>query len=363
MFKNSRAIKKILLPLCALVISAFYVDAAAAQNPIKPPTAKPTTAAPPPPPPAAPPARAQAGEQEDESRQIFFDYAESRPKKSAASAKPKKSRRYVRRTPKAAVGVGAGVSKDAKPNDAKVPVRKGEELAQVGVTIWQLRPSGASDDKETRILDQEETDARVELTPVRIEAETLLKVRDKVRLSIESPRTGYLYVIDRELYADGSMSAPYLIFPTQRTRGGDNAVRAGVLIDIPAQDDSPNCFTLKPSRPDQVGEVLTVLVTTEPLDIPPLQRKYMRLDEAQVAEWERMWKTDAERFEMEGGAGQTWTQAEKAASGNESRVLDQEDPAPQTIYRVTTKPGNAVMITVPLRYAASAASSKDSGKQ
>ncbi len=360
MFKKSRTIKKILLPLCALVISAFYVDAAAAQNQIKPPTAKPTTVAPSPPPAAAPPAREQAGEQEDESRQIFFEYAESRPKKSAASAKPKKSRRYVRRTPKAAVAVGVGVSKDAKPNDAKeVPVRKGEELAQVGVTIWQLRPSSASDDKETRILDQEETDARVELTPVRIEAETLLKVRDKVRLSIESPRTGYLYVIDRELYADGSMSAPYLIFPTLRTRGGNNAVSAGMLVDIPAQDDRPNYFTLKPSRPDQVGEVLTVLVTTEPLDIPPLQRKYMRLDEAQVAEWERMWKTDAERFEMEGGAGQTWTLAEKAASGNESRVLDQEDPAPQTIYRVSAKSGSAVMITVPLRYAENAGSPKN----
>lgn len=352
MFKKSRAIKRVLLPLCALFISAFYVDAASAQNQIKPPTAKPTTVAP-------PPTREQAGEQEDESRQIFFDYAESRPKKSTASAKPKKSRRYVRRTPKAAVAVGVGVGKDAKPNDAKAAVRKDEELAQVGVTIWQLRPSSAADDKETRILDQEETDARVELTPVRIEAETLLKVRDKVRLSIESPRTGYLYVIDRELYADGSMSAPYLIFPTLRTRGGNNAVSAGMLVDIPAQDDRPNYFTLKPSRPDQVGEVLTVLVTTEPLDIPPLQRKYMRLDEAQVAEWERMWKTDAERFEMEGGAGQTWTPAEKAASGNESRILDQEDPAPQTIYRVSAKSGSAVMITVPLRYAENAGSPKN----
>jgi hypothetical protein len=48
-------------------------------------------------------------------------------------------------------------------------------------------------------------DARpTEWTPQRIEADTPLKVGERVRLSIESPRTGYLYVIDREQYADGS---------------------------------------------------------------------------------------------------------------------------------------------------------------
>ena len=72
-------------------------------------------------------------------------------------------------------------------------------------------------------------------TPERIEVDTPLKVNDRVRLSVESPRDGYLYVIDREQYADGSLGDAYLIFPTRRTRGGDNRVRPGKLIDIPAQ--------------------------------------------------------------------------------------------------------------------------------
>jgi hypothetical protein len=55
---------------------------------------------------------------------------------------------------------------------------------------------------------------------------------------------------------------------------------------------------------------------------------------------------------MEGGAGQAWTTTEKAAAADAAtRVLDQEDPSPQTIYRVTAKPGAPVMIMVPLRYA------------
>ena len=62
---------------------------------------------------------------------------------------------------------------------------------------------------------------------------TPLAIGDRVRLTIESSNNGYLYVIDRELDADGTKSDPYLIFPTARTREGDNAVRGGRLVDIP----------------------------------------------------------------------------------------------------------------------------------
>jgi len=316
--------------LCALALCCMTSGAALGQKPIKPPQ---KTDAPAPPAPAP----VQADESaEDESRQIYFDYAQARPKKAAglSGGKPsgKSARRYVRKTVKP-------VAQTAKT------------FSQVGVTIWRLRPSTASDEKATRILEQEEDQRESALTPVRIEADTLLNAKDKVRLSIESPRAGYLYVIDREVYADGTRSAPYLIFPTLRTRGGQNKVSAGMLIDIPALDDRPNYFTVKHSRPDQVGEELTMIVSDQPLDIPPLQRKYMKLDEEAVSKWERDWKTEAERFEMEGGAGLVWTKEEKAAANIESsRLLDQDDPAPQTIYRVASKPGNPLMVTVPLRY-------------
>ncbi len=67
--------------------------------------------------------------------------------------------------------------------------------------------------------------------------------------------------MDQEIYADGSKGEPYLIFPTSRTRGGDNSVKAGRVIEIPAQDDTPPYFTLKRTRADHVGENVIVLVT------------------------------------------------------------------------------------------------------
>jgi hypothetical protein len=58
---------------------------------------------------------------------------------------------------------------------------------------------------------------------------------------------------------------PVLIFPTTRTRGGDNRVKAGRVIEIPSQDDSPPFFTMRKSRADNTGENLIVLVTPAPI--------------------------------------------------------------------------------------------------
>jgi hypothetical protein len=97
---------------------------------------------------------------------------------------------------------------------------------------------------------------QAQYTPERIEAATPLNVGDRVRITVESPRSGFLYIIDREQYIDGSFGEPMLIFPTLKTRGGDNRVMPGKLIDIPAQEDQYSYFTAQPagSRRDQVAE-------------------------------------------------------------------------------------------------------------
>src|SRR5712692_9266413 len=142
------------------------------------------------------------------------------------------------------------------------------QFEEVGVTVWRLRPAQSSDEGG-RVLVQEGL-KEAEWTPERIEADTPLKVGDRVRLSVESPRPGFLYIIDREQYADGSLGEPMLIFPTLRTRGGDNRVLPGRLIDIPAQEDQYSYFTAQPAggRRDQTAEVLTIILVPQPL---PLQ--------------------------------------------------------------------------------------------
>ncbi len=223
--------------------------------------------------------------------------------------------------------------------------------AEIGVTLWRLRPS-AGIDGGARVLVMENSQSS-QWTPQRIEVDTPLQIGERVRLSVESPRDGYLYVIDREQYADGSFGDAYLIFPTLRTRGGDNRVRPGRLIDIPAQEDSPSYFTLVPSpnRNDQVAEVLTILVAPQPIGDIALGDNPIKLSRSDVAKWERTWSTGFERFEMVGGAGKSWTTMEKEASAMKSaRLLTQQEPAPQTVYRVASKSKNTFLITVPLRY-------------
>lgn len=268
------------------------------------------------------------------ARQIVpEEFVKARPAKSTATAAKGPSYRPVTPQPAAArKNVGA------KPSD----------MTQLGLTIWRLRPSKAAD-TGARIIVQE-SDETAEWTPERVEANSPLRVGERIRISIESPSTGYLYVIDREQYADGTMSEPYLIFPTTRTRGGDNHVTAGRVIEIPGQEDRPNYFRLRQSRPNQTAEMMTVLVTAQPLEGLTFGAQPLVLAKEQVAKWEKDWSAPAERFELVGGAGKTWTAAEQAAGADGTRLLTQEDPSPQTIYRIAVKPGEPVLVKVALRY-------------
>jgi hypothetical protein len=155
------------------------------------------------------------------------------------------------------------------------------------VTLRRLRAARAADDG-ARLLVQESAG---DLTADRVDTNTPLAIGDRVRLTIESSNNGYLYVIDRELYADGTKSDPYLIFPTSRTRDGDNAVRGGRLVDIPGQREQE-------------------------------------------------------------GNRVTWTKQEQAAAADKTRLLTQEDPAPQTLFRIAAKQGSPVLVQVKLPYAA-----------
>ncbi len=221
---------------------------------------------------------------------------------------------------------------------------------EIGVTVWRLRPS-QSTDTSARVLVLDGL-KQTEWTPERIEADTPLNIGDRVRLTVESPRPGFLYIIDREQYADGSFGEPMLIFPTLRTRGGDNRVAPGRLIDIPAQEDKYSYFTAQPAgtRRDQIAEVLTIILTTQPLSLQ-IGEQPLNLTSTQVNGWERLWGGTVERLELIGGAGRTWTNEEKAAAAAKGRQLTQAGPPPQTVYRVARKAGGPLLVTVPLQYA------------
>ena len=286
-------------------------------------------------------AQTQQPNDEESSRQIVLErFNTARPlseaakagMNSGAAAKPP----VYRRTGAARIG-----RRGARP-----PITE-----EIGVTIWRLRPLRDSDQGgRVLVLDGLK---QAQYTPERIEAATPLNVGDRVRITVESPRPGFLYIIDREQYADGSFGEPMLIFPTSRTRGGDNRVMPGRLIDIPAQEDQYSYFTAQPagSRRDQVAEVLHVIVSPQQLPLS-ITDQPLRLAASQVAEWEKLWGGLTETLELIGGAGRAWTNEEKAASAANGRQLTQGGPPPQTVYRVAArKAGGPLMVTVPLRYA------------
>jgi hypothetical protein len=286
----------------------------------------------------ASPAAARA--QDDESsRQITLDrFNKARP--AEATTTPS-----VRNRTRAALR--AAIYRRTGPLRTRVSTRI--QFEEVGVTVWRLRPSRSSDEGG-RVLVQEGL-KQADWTPERIEADTPLKIGDRVRLSVESPRPGFLYIIDREQYADGSFGEPILIFPTLRTRGGDNRVEPGKLIDIPAQEDQYSYFTAQPAgdRRDQTAEVLTIILVPQPL---PLQiaEQPLKMADSQITGWEKLGGGVAERLELVGGAGRVWTMEEKAAGTALGRQLTQAGPPPQTVYRVARKAGGPLLVTVPLRY-------------
>ncbi|HUG52037.1 MAG TPA: hypothetical protein VMR21_00480 [Vicinamibacteria bacterium] len=215
----------------------------------------------------------------------------------------------------------------------------------IGITVWRLRPARAGDRDQGAVVFAVGGE---DLVAQRVEAGTSLAPGDRVRIGVESARPGYLYLIDREQFAGGA-GDPFLIFPRVRIRGGDNRVMPGRLVEVPDLADTPPFFTLKPSRPDQVGELVTVIVAPQPIQGLPAGRAAQRLSPEQVEAWEKAWAAPTRRIELPGGAGTLYTGAEREAGGMASRLLTQEEPVPQSMYRVESKPGDPMMVQLSLR--------------
>lgn len=264
--------------------------------------------------------RAQDADQRDIISEDFLKHRRAR-SKSTSDPKPRWS--YRQATP------------STKPFD--------RSRLHIGITIWKLEPVSTTFSAGQRAAYEMDRN-RLQWVPRRVEADARFSEGDTLRLSIESPRAGYLYVVNRDLLADGSFGETNLIFPTV---GEDNRLEAGKLIDIPAQGEVP--FTATP-KPNQSGELLTFIVTSSPLRLPLLS-KPLPISKTQLTQWEEKWRAEADRFEMNGGAGLARTIEEQlAASSNGTRQLTREDPLPQTVYSLVPKNRNALLFNVMLSY-------------
>ncbi len=275
-----------------------------------------------------------AAQQPDQTRGLHVKKIEDSRPASSQPSDPKQPRTY------------RSTTSSASSSELRQSASASE--AVIGVTLWRLHAAQASDNNEARILDHA-TAKNAEWSAARIEASKPIGEGERVRLSIESPSSGYLYVIDQEHYVDGSMGDPFLIFPTSRTRGGNNAVVAGRVIEVPAQEDNPPYFTLTRSSTQHIGEMLIMIVSPQPIAELPVSAEPLKVPSEKLRDWEKAWGGRAEQFELEGGAGLPYTKVEKAAGGDGSRMLTQTDPLPQTILRLNAKPGTPALVKIPLQ--------------
>lgn len=246
----------------------------------------------------------------------------------------------------------------SKPPRAKQGVPIEGEL--IGVTLWRLRPAMASDDARIpRLVVQKSSGQSEAFCAERAGASQVFSEGELVRMGIEVAREskGYLYIINREVFADGRLSEPYLIFPSSTTRAGGNVVTAGRIVYLPADGDKLPYFTIQRRAADKthVGEKLTIIISPQPLS-PRGKRikldertEITELDPAQVAEWERQWGGAVEQRETKGQLVKAWTLAEKRAGEGEG--LGEDDPLPQMIYRVKNRTGTPALAHVFVRVA------------
>ena len=249
--------------------------------------------------------------------------------------------------------------RNARTETAKQPVmptpKKGpgpavkpgpSEPALIGITIWRLRPSGAADPPSVRAIVHEK--ANQPHTPVRVSSQTRFVEGDHLRLTIESGRTGYLYVVSRERYRDGSTGAQQMIFPTTRLHGGDNRVRAGFPVEIPSGSDDPSYFTLRRSRPDHAGDEVLFIVAPAPIEGITAGPDPVELRDSLVESWQKKWVTKVQSIESPASQQQPLTAAEVKLFRAGS-AFKETDPLPQTLYRVEGQPDQPLLIAVQLK--------------
>jgi hypothetical protein len=229
---------------------------------------------------------------------------------------------------------------------------------KLGVTVMRQRLATAKDGGEAA----REKAGNKDFVWERVNDNSPLIPGDEVRISIEGSQAGYLYVVSREQYADGTLGRAMLIFPTLSTYDGDNRIEPSIPRLIP---EPHGTFEIRPNNhgKEQVAERLTIIISPEPLDTPrPLTEREMELPTGWVEKWEQDWAGPTDRATRLGKPGQTQTRREQDAARLQtkelrhkvgtSQALAEDDPSPQNYYQVTTRPGLPTLVVVPLQFKA-----------
>lgn len=232
--------------------------------------------------------------------------------------------------------------------------------SEIGVTIWKLRPPVRTD-KAYRLPVKVGSTIQ-QWTPERVSVNYRFRAGDRIRLAVESPVRGYLYLVNSEIGLDGSLGEPHLIFPESVEQ--NNMILPGMLVDIPDQREDLPYFAMNPKKENYAGEAIAVIVSERPLNIaadPSGKILDIKRFEELIAGIEfdifaRLDNKDKVYSATEAGSacGTKTRQLERVKTaelpcGTSTRQMTREEPLPQTIYRVKADVGKPVVAVVELR--------------
>lgn len=247
-------------------------------------------------------------------------------------------------------------SKKARVNRklVKEEKRSSEARASIGVTLWRVENKELKEEPTKSVRYHAAKVGNTKMVAERVGLKTELTVEDKIRLTIEVPFDGYLYIVDQERYSENGapkVGEPVLIFPDMRIREGRNDVRRRLLTGIPSDKDDPPYFNLEPLNSKGstlLEDIITIIVTEEPIKELPAREGAYRVP-GEVFNKLRG-ATKSVRKIIEGKKREIYTQAEKEAEmGEIEKGLNYEgDPLPDNVYEVEYDSNIGFAVSIPL---------------
>ena len=235
------------------------------------------------------------------------------------------------------------------------PPPREQEYVRIGVTIWRFSPAQCPiPDCPLPAAGQKGLVDTAE--GVRADDSSAFSTGERVRLALESlSHDGFIYIINREQFADKTFGDPYLIFPTRNIYKGNNYARPGSQIQLPR---AQGCFCVKArnSQKALVADNLVVIISPQPLlAADEIGAKEIPLPAKLVKFLIRADKERAHRGALQDGVGLTQTPAESQAGSkglfDTEPTLTQDDLPPQNFYQSLVPRGTPAVFSVNLRYA------------
>jgi hypothetical protein len=283
----------------------------------------------------------------DETRGLIPREYASRLSQSIAKKRPRSNRKKPQ-----------AITKYAPESRDNSPMAPGVD---VGVTFWRLRPARRVDDpvvlEPKRIVKRikgKEVETTIKLTPERVESEAQFSDGEKLRVSIEAPFESYVYILNQEQYADGTLSDPFLIYPSAADIRANKRAAPGRLIYVPEEPDYFEISTLNPGGKKKSGEMFTIVLSSELVGmLPALERNEdtRKTDQALFNRLRHDWGGAVWKFQQIGEARRNITRVEKKAGPKGGELLADGDPQSQMVYHVARRADGIVLFQIGIKIA------------